>query len=228
MADDFSLRTNVKEITKKLDGFAQTQVPFATALALTAVARNVAMAEQANIKEKMPTATPFTLNSVGVVPANKSNLTATVFVRDTAARYLAPFEEGGQHQPWKGKQAIFDPVDIGTNQYGNIPRSTIARLLKRRDVFMGEVRGVLGIWQRPTKPAAVVASKRVRKLKTKAKAIPTLGGNTSGKLKLLVYIGRPLQVTQHLGYRKLAERVIHASFNHEFTWAMARAQATAR
>jgi hypothetical protein len=216
----FSFRSNIKEISAKLDALAYNQVPFATALALTSCASKVAIAEQENIKQVMPTATPFTVRSVRAIPATKATQTAMVVVQDIAAAYLDPYEQSGSHLPWAGQHAIYDPVGVALNQYGNIPRRTISRLLVRKDVFMGMVHGVLGIWQRPT---AVRMGKRTGRAMRIRK-----GSNITGKLKLLVLIARPLQVKQHLGYHDLASRLISKLFNAEFGAALARAMATAK
>ncbi len=80
----------------------QKQIPFATAQALTAVARKIQAAEKVALQRKLENPTPFTVNSVGSQGARRDNLTARVFVRDIAASYLEPFEFGGSQAEQPG------------------------------------------------------------------------------------------------------------------------------
>ncbi len=70
------------------------QIPFATAQALTSVARQIAAAEKVGIQRTFANPTPFTVNSVKSRGARKDNLVATVSIMDTAAEYLDPYEFG--------------------------------------------------------------------------------------------------------------------------------------
>ena len=86
----------LKDLSAQLQS-VRKQIPFATAQALTSVARKIEAAENA-FKRHLENPTPFTVNSVKSFGARKGNLRAKVFVMDTAASYLEPFEFGGQHK----------------------------------------------------------------------------------------------------------------------------------
>ena len=229
---DISVQSNVNEISKKLGALAYKQVPFATATALTAIARLVQAGETRGLKETFKKASPFTMKSVRVIPARKSNLTATVFVMDKAAQYLDPYESGGVHR-LSGK-ALLNPKDIPLNQYGQLSKGVLAKLKARPDVFIGPVKtkkGVInGVWQRPylrgadaTKGLSVAMRKKLR-----GQGLQRRGANTTGHLKLLIRFGNALPVNQRLGYRDRATRIVNANFNREFGAAMARAIASAK
>ena len=64
-----SVRADVKALSKSLDAFAREQLPFATALTLTGLARRVRDAEVKAMGSVFDHPTPFTLNSVGVKAA---------------------------------------------------------------------------------------------------------------------------------------------------------------
>jgi hypothetical protein len=202
-----SVRSNIKEISKKLNALAYKQIDFATALALTDLAKQVQAAEEENIKATFKHPKPFTVKSVGMRGATKRSLTATVFVRPIAAKYLEPYEDGGTHE-LPGK-ALLNPKDIRLDQYGQLTRATLARLKARRDVFIGPVKtasGIVnGVWQR-----------------TKAKR-----GVPSG-LKLLIRFGDALPVNKKLNYGAHAQAVINRGFNAAFSAGLAKAMATAR
>ena len=141
------ISSNVSALRATLDDIARTQVPFATALALTGAAKQA----QADIRAQMPSIfdrpTPFTLNGIATTPARKSDLTASVFVKDVQAKYLGIEEDGGTRSP--AGTALVIPVDAKVNAYGNMTKNQIATLLARPDVFSGVVNGIAGIWQRP-------------------------------------------------------------------------------
>jgi len=221
------IRADVKALRKDLDALARKQLPFAIARAATATAKKVQAAEGAAILKAIPTATPFTQKSVGVIPARKQNLTATVFVKDIAAAYLEPFEFGGPHFLGK-KKGLLVPKAQRVNQYGNLTKGTVARLKGKPNIFVGPVtfkksgQTVWGVWQRP-----VVGSRRdgVKGVKGNTQAIA--GGVRSG-LKLLIRAEDPMPVKQRLGYMATAKRVVDATFKAELAKALAEAMKTTR
>jgi hypothetical protein len=201
-----NVRANIQAASRDLNAFAYRQLPFATALALTGIAKKIRLEEQKALPTILDRPTPFTINSIGVKAATKANPTATVFVRDIAAQYLAPFEFGGPHF-LGAKRGLLTPKNVGLNPYGNLPRNLVARLKGRRDVFVGAVttrsgETIRGLWQRPSTGAT--------------------------GLKLLIRFSDPLPVKQHLDYRARAEAVARRWFEPEFRAAMKKALATAR
>ena len=224
MAFDISIHSNLREIERKLGALAQKQVPYATAMALTSLAKLVQKAEVKNMAATFKTPSPFTLRSVRTIAARKDSLVARVFVMDKAAEYLEPYEQGGAHK-LSGK-ALLNPKGIALNQYGQLRKGALAALKGRSDIFIGPVRtrkGIVnGVWQREASSAAVT-NKRTGKTRTS-----TRGVNKSGALKLLIRFGDALPVRKHLGYQARATVVVNANFNREMGKALARAMATAR
>lgn len=204
---DISVRIDVKALNKQLDALTSKQLPFATAQAINSVAKKLQAAEQDNMRKVLDRPTPFTLNSVSVKLANKTTLTATVYVKEIAAAYLLPYEEGGQNK--LNARALIKPVGQKVNQYGNLPRTTVKRLASKKNVFVGKVKTsageVDGVWQR-----------------TKATR-----GKRAG-LKLLIKFEDAHEVRQRLGYRDLARKLVGSSFRGELGAALARAVATAK
>ena len=221
---DISVRTNLKEIERKLTRFAAQQVPFAAAQALNAIAKQVQVAEDQNLKKVLDNPTPFTLRSIGVRGANRANQTAIVFMRDIAAAYLAPYQFGGLNK-LNGK-ALLEPINVRVNQYGNLPRSKLQSLKGRKDVFIGRItfkktgKTVSGVWQRP--PIGTRRSGR----RGSTGNINVIDGARTG-LKLLIRFADAHEVTQHLAYMSVAKQTIAKSFNREFGRALSRAIATA-
>jgi hypothetical protein len=224
-AFDISIRANVKEIARSLDSFTRKQLPFATAQALTGLARRVQEAETQALPaalHKKPT--PFTMRAFSVIPARKATLTATVFARDAQAAYLAPSEFGGK-QLLGGKRALLNPKDIALNQYGNIAKGTIARLKGRPDIFIGAIQTgkaglVAGVWQRVNVTAKGTARQRHQR--------GSIFTQQHGSLRLLIRWGDGTEISPHLGYHQRAQAIVEQNFLSEFTKAMNYAIATAK
>lgn len=205
---DVSARVDVKRIERTLSELAYKQMPFATAKALTALAKIVQVGEQQAMRSVFDRPTPFTVNAVGVRGARKDNLQALVFVKDIAAAYLAPYEEGGTNK--LNSRALLKPVNAPLNQYGNLAKTKLAQLKAKGNVFVGKVKGkggqeISGVWQR--NPA------------TKGKP---------ASVKLLIRFGDAHPIKHRLDYRQRAETLVRANFSREMGIALARAIASAR
>jgi hypothetical protein len=221
---NISIRTNIKQISKNLTDLAYRQLPFAQAQAVTALAKRVRDVEVAGIKQTFPTATPFTLKSVGVKPARKDDPTAIIFVKDIAAQYLQPFETGGAHF-LGGKKGLLVPIDQAVNKYGNLPRDALKSLKGRPDVFIGPVKtkaGIVnGVWQR------VATSRNSSMVNQHGKLKKLRKLNTTGRLKLLIRFKDPQPVKQHMGWGSKAQAAVNKWWRIEFGKAMAKAITTA-
>ncbi|KWT89340.1 MULTISPECIES: hypothetical protein [unclassified Variovorax] len=205
---NISVRVDVKRIERSLSNLAYQQMPFATAKALTALAKIVQKGEQVAMGSVFDRPTPFTVNAVGVRAARKDNLEALVFVKDIAAAYLEPYEFGGSNK--LNSRALLKPVGAPLNQYGNLAKTKLSQLKAKGNTFVGKVKGkggqqINGVWQR----------------------IPA-GKGKPASMKLLIRFGDAHKATQHLDYRKRAELLVRTHFNRELGIALARAIATAR
>jgi len=221
MAAFISVKSNLKDFQRSLRDVAEKQIRFAAAQAVTALAREVAVAESGNIKTTFKNPTPFTQKAIGVKAARKTDLTATVFVKPIAAKYLEPYETGGVHK--LSSRALLNPKDLQLNAYGQLSKGTLARLKARPDIFIGPIKtahGVVnGVWQRSVAEGVKVLSKKGRKL---GKV------NTTGKLKLLLRFGDALPVKQRLRFGGTAISLVSRRFNPVFSLALQKALATAK
>lgn len=221
-AVDLNIRSNINQIQKSLDDFARKQVPYATALALTSLAKEVMASEQKNLETTFEHPKPFTLKSLDVQSALKNDLHAVVFMRPIAAKYLKPYATGGLHV-LPGK-ALFNPKDIQLDQYSQLPQRVMQRLKARSDIFIGPVKtkhGIInGVWQKASPPA-----KKGRRLPRNTKLLQV---NTTGKLKLLIRFGDALPVNKRLNWGAHAAGVINRRYATVFGEALAKAKASAR
>ncbi|MDU0919484.1 hypothetical protein RXR22_04455 [Raoultella ornithinolytica] len=216
----------IKDLSRQLQQL-QKQIPFATAQAMTAVVREIAAAQKVAMGRKLESPTPFTVNSVGSVGARKNNLRAKVFIRDTAAGYLEPFEFGGDHK--LSGSALLNPKNIKLNKYGNLPRNKLSQLKAKPNVFVGEVSTQYGskvnaVWQRKK-------ANKVKKGKKRAKRSPN--GTRRERVKqrppkLLIRFGDSLPVTPVLGYmdrsKTMAEALMPAALSRAISDAIRTAK----
>lgn len=212
------IKTDLKAWSKGMKAIQTKQIPFAMANALTMTAGRVGQAWQGELKSQLDRPTPFTVNSVGVRAARKSNLKATIYIKDIAAQYLAPFVDGGPHF-LGAKKGLLTPKNVPLNAYGNLPKSKLGALRGKPGVFIGPVRlksgqVVNGVWQR-----AVAGKGR------KAKAAPLAGARS---LTLLIRFTDPQPVKQHLAFKARAEATVRKHFAQDFAAAFAHAMATAK
>lgn len=225
MSVTLSIQADVARVQRSLSALAEKQLPFAAAQACTTLAQQVQAEERKALVSVFDRPTPFTVNSVGVKAARKTQPEAVVYIRDIAASYLNPYEVGGEHKLIGTGKTWLNPKDKALlNPYGNLSKKTLTRLKQRSDVFIGTVktkRGerMGGVWQRP-----YLRPNPKRRGRSKVPA----GSNTTGRLKLLVRFGDALPVRQHLDYRERADWVIRKQFNKAFGQALARALATAK
>ncbi|ENM6470285.1 hypothetical protein R4E38_02485 [Morganella morganii] len=198
------------------------QIPFATAQAMTAVVRKIEDAQKVAMQRNLDNPTPFTVKSVKSRGARKSDLKAKVFVMNTAAAYLEPFEIGGVHK--LNGSALLNPKDIKLNKYGNLPRNKMSGLKSKENTFIGDIGGVNGVWQRKK-------AKKGKKGRKRLQRSPNGTRRDRNKLpmpKLLIRFGDALPVEPVLGYQDRAMKMTQALLPQEINRAIAEAIRTAR
>lgn len=198
------------------------QIPFATAQAMTAVVRKIEDAQKVALQRNLDNPTPFTVKSVKSRGARKTDLKAKVFVMNTAAAYLEPFEIGGVHK--LNGSALLNPKAIKLNKYGNLPRNKLSSLKSKENIFIGDIGGVNGVWQRKK-------AKRGKKGRKRLQRSPNGTRRDKKKQpmpKLLIRFGDALPVEPVLGYQDRAMRMTQALLPQEINRAIAEAIRTAR
>ncbi|HCT7709164.1 TPA: hypothetical protein OT801_003257 [Morganella morganii] len=198
------------------------QIPFATAQAMTAVVRKIEDAQKVAMQRNLDNPTPFTVKSVKSRGARKNDLKAKVFVMNTAAAYLEPFETGGVHK--LNGSALLNPKDIKLNKYGNLPRNKLSSLKSKENTFIGDIGGVNGVWQRKKAKKGKKGRKRLQRSPNgtrrdrKKQPMP----------KLLIRFGDALPVEPVLGYQDRAMKMTQALLPQEINRAIAEAIRTAK
>lgn len=122
-----SVKVDISGIERRAQFLHQDQVPYATAVALTRTAQDAASALNAELPRYIDRPTSFTQKAFTQHRATKRDLQAVVFAKDIQAKYLRYQVFGGERAPNKKAQKL--PSNIKLNEFGNIPRGEIARLI---------------------------------------------------------------------------------------------------
>lgn len=121
-----SVNVDLSKAYTKLDLFSTSQVPYATALALTRTAQNVKAALISGMSEAFEKPTSYTLNALQVTRAEKKdeNPTAYVGIKNAdsgsgAIRWLRPEVFGGQRS--YAIEALLRPLGLPPNGLYAVP-----------------------------------------------------------------------------------------------------------
>ena len=150
-----NLDTDIARLTRRLDDLQRRQIPFATAAALTDVAKDAQTAVRKRMRLVFDDPTPFTLASTFVTPATKRRLESAVFFKDAieagkgvpAGKYLAAELTGGRRAHKRFEKALIAARVMPAGYYavpgarmrldafGNVPRGTITKILSDLRAF---------------------------------------------------------------------------------------------
>lgn len=215
----YQYMTTIKlDITKAAAALSdmEKQIPFMAATAINDIAFRVQRAENEAIGDIFDNPRPFTQHATQVQKATKSNLEAVVSIKPAQARYLDPYEDGGEHATAGGNTSLLVPVDAKTDQYGQMTKGAIARMTSRADTFVGVgPKGIMGIWQR-VKPPRVGRRGRMKGVQ---QAKPSL--------RLLVRFAQNQIVHKRLGFKERAERIVETEGTDVIAKALQRVLDTA-
>ncbi|WP_298284836.1 hypothetical protein [Acidocella sp.] len=216
MALKINISADVRGVRMMLDRQRREIVPQATKATVNALAFEVMQAERAATAEVFKNPRPFTRKAFVVDQATSTSAPeATVYARPEAARYLEPYETGGEH--FAPGKMVAEPVDIKLDQYGQLPNGTLERLKQRPDIYVGTINGVSGVWQR-------VNVNRAGEAKRGRPKRGTAWHHDAGQVRLLIRFAQPQQVNEHFGFMTRASAVIGARFGNIFQRMLRKAQ----
>lgn len=189
-----------------LSDLKRSQIPFATALALTRTAQHAQREVVRQLPERFTIRSPFIARGVRVQPATKASQESAVYWRGpNGSRFgetLARHETGGTKRP--------------ANRYLALPRNVS--------------RGAGGRIPKGQRPAAVLKRKRVyaQELANGAKAIYQRGPKGSPPRLLYYLTPRPARIAPDFRFRETAREAAQRVFRKEFGRAFAKAIASRR
>ena len=143
MTITIQIKSNEKELKKKMGLFRRKRLPEATAHAINEIGAKVVNAERAQIQKRLDRPTPFTIKAVDMPEkfrAKPKDLAALVLIKPIAQKYLKYVFQGGIERPEKSK--IFAPVSSAggerINKYGNLIGLRGRKLDGRKDLFLNK------------------------------------------------------------------------------------------
>lgn len=247
--DDFtvSASANTAAIARSLGNLADKQIPFATANALTAIAKRIKAGQVKVMKDRLDRPTPFTLNSLYLKAARKNQLEARVWFKDYASKgtpagkYMQPSVYGGAGKQKRFERALVARGLMGDDQhaipvssmardsYGNVPRGLYVKILS----------GLKAFGQQGYDANATNSTRSKRKGNAQRYFVATIDGMTGiwerrksafgdGATPLFVFTDSPPKYRVRVPFFKIAENIHKANYEREFTVALTHAIATAK
>lgn len=225
------------ELKVRIEGLEKTreyienrgkQARFAAAVALTRTAQDVQREIPAALEKALDRPTTFTKNGTFVSRADRQTLQAVVGFRDRQAEYLKFQIAGGTRTP--GPAGLKLPSAIQVNDFGNIPRGLIAKLVAAARKQKGLTRRIATRIKVSNKvdlffgdPADVGGRKFPRGIYKDV----DLGGRRQ-LIPLIVFPNRPAKYKPRFDFKGLAERIVRDRWQRNFDQAYADALRTAR
>jgi hypothetical protein len=140
-----NVKSNIKEVTKGITKTQKKQIPFATANAINKTLFQLRKEMAKQTVKKLDRPTPFTQKGFLVDQAKKNKLTGVLFIKEAVEKYLKFQIDGGVRS---GNPFVSIPTrNKKLNKYGNIAGKK-SGLIKGRNQFIGEIKGIRGVWQR--------------------------------------------------------------------------------
>ena len=148
-----SANMDTRSFETTLQGWEKIQLPFATSLALNRVGQTAKTALRGVMQEVFDRPTPYSLNSVMMIPSTKTNLVCEVKLKDLASKgvppsvYLQPQVAGGNRQAKSSEvllrrsgflpDGMFYVPGSGAklDQYGNMSSGQIVQILSALKSF---------------------------------------------------------------------------------------------
>lgn len=232
-----SAHSNIADFARRIEHHERWRIPYVTAAALTRTAYD-AKDEEARVMQRVfDRPTRFTLNSLFVRGANKSNLTAVVEFKEgfgsiPAWRYLGPQVMGGtrKHKSHERRliaaglmlpgEYVVPGLGVTLDAHGNVPGSTLNVILSslgaRADAQQNTPTGGRGRRRRARRGHYLV-------LREGAVARPGVYLRKGPKeiVPVLMFV-RPPRYTPRFPFYETARRVMQQNFARHFRQEWAR------
>lgn len=253
---DIKINMDIKAALRSLD-LDQKNVRFGAAVALTKTAQHIKAAEVKEMRDVFSNPNPYTMNSLYVKSATRSDLTARVWLKDDtskgtpASKYLLPSIEGKARNLKRFEKAL---ISVGAmpagyravpgeaaklDSYGNMLRGQIVQILAYFRAFPE-----MGFKSNMTDKSRAAFERRLGRANAASSAAMFVGRPGGGKLPLGIWqrtsfsagsaIKPVMLFVRHAVYQQIfdfqyvANKTIERHFNPELTSALAMARLTSR
>lgn len=214
---EINIKSNVKKFKRELKDFQKKQIPFATSRALNQTGQLVLKQLQrkaSTVFEGGATASTLRVfnppgkgktlkgNYYNIRFSTKRDLTTTIKLPDWAENYLKYQIDGGTRTK-KGIDLFIPTRNINVNKFGNIPGKQSKVRGNTKNTFVGEIKGIKGLWKRHGK-----------------------GKNKS--VKLLIAFEDTAQYQKKFHYYDYTNKIVAVHFKRKMQISLAQAIKTAK
>jgi hypothetical protein len=216
-----NVKHDLDQLKAKVERVYRDQIPFATSLAINATARKAKDKMPGVLERLLDRPKPFTTRSgFFVTNSSKTNLSATVGLKDKQAEYLAPLLAGGLRKlkiverRFLGRFFVPAPA-MPIDNYGNVTKTNLLGVVKAAE-SKGEWKGkriVVFPAGNGQLPAGVYASNKRRGLQSEKR----------GLTLLLLFVSRAPGYRRQIRLRDEVDLVVQQTFRSEFGSAMNKA-----
>jgi len=198
------IQVDYSDLRTKLDSLGRSQIPFATALALTKISKEIQGELRSGLDGKFKIRSSWLSRGITIIPARKSDwpyCQAEVGSRD---KFMELQEFGGEKTALRHSLSV--PINArGPGQMGTLPPSRWpSRLLKKKGYFIKET-----------------------KSGNKALFGPDLSGDIGG-IKMIYLFQRRVRVNARWNLRDVSSERVSSSWNRIFGTALGQAIASSR
>lgn len=243
---EISVRSNIKDIRRSLATLVGKQMPYATALAVTRTAQDVKAAIEKEMSVVFDRPTRWTLNSLRLFPAKKSNPTAKVWMKNEAdkatppSRWLKPQIDGGQREDKRSERmlkaagilpqgmAMVPGAGAVLDKYGNMSRGQITQILSGLAAF--NTAGFTANASNSARSRAKGNAVRYFVLRKGGRPIgiaQRTGKSKSSIVVVMAFVSRP-NYSKRLDFYGVADRVVAARLTANLDAAISEAVRTSR
>ena len=217
-----NVKQDIQPVIDNLNFLFRDQVPYATARALTEMAKLTQKELKRVAPNQIDRPTAFTLRAFKYYSATKRRPEAAVYIEPIQEQYLQHIISGGPRYPKGGRTAI--PANIALNRYGNIPGRKRGIIRNKRQ-FIANINGLLGIWERA--PRVKTRTKTGRKRKLKAEHVATNKANHD-KVILIAKIKSKVDYEKSFKYFEQTEKFVRDNIARLFKKELEKAIASAK
>ena len=143
-----SIKNNIKEVTKGLNGIQKKQVPYATMLAINNTLFQLKKEMGKQTVKKLDRPTPATQKGFLFTKATKARLIGVLFMKDFVEDYMKYQINGGIRS--SGHSFVVPTKNSRLNKFGNIIGKR-SGLIKNSKQFFGSFNGITGVYERTNK-----------------------------------------------------------------------------
>lgn len=224
----FTIKIDDSVLQKKVDELTRTAIPSAAMVATTRTATEAKKEVRAEMGRVFDRPTPYTLNSLFIRPATRTNIEAIVGIktRSTAKRgHMHPEVYGGVRQMRASEKRLgtwWSPgQDAPLDQYGNVRgglmRQILSQLQRSGDPQANET-------ARSRKRNKAAQAKRYFAVYEEADGLmPGVYYRQDGALKRVLAFTRRPYYRRRLEFKKICERVWKREYRRQFDVALGQA-----